>query len=353
MENPGDPRETQKAQEIPIVSRGIINYFLIAENLPPEAFQPTNINNPIRFILQNKEVSERDRRYFLEKLANHDYGHTQILFFRDLVGPQSPVSLNEKEKQTNLNIIRNDPDLTEILDLYPGGVKDISVNPNSIDITWGVYSTRKRIQGANPEKALEEFQKFLTLVHGEKAFEFAKNFTLLKADAIKQFGETPKRWERPPRSTGWSTAGDREQSDSTGFGNRPHNWTRPSYGWAPPPPRSESKSGQQSSWDEAANRFKEEWGNRNPPPPPPKQEAKKPPTLENVDPKGYYRVLGLDPTEMRTLSPEEYAHKLKKAYRTAALANHTDVGGSREAIVAVNLAHDFLSDPLKRQGYGR
>ncbi|ROZ61750.1 J domain-containing protein [Kocuria soli] len=57
----------------------------------------------------------------------------------------------------------------------------------------------------------------------------------------------------------------------------------------------------------------------------------------------HYQVLGV----ARTASQDE----IKRAYRRAMRRNHTDVGGSAEETVKINLARDTLANPLKRKEY--
>ncbi|GFZ49009.1 hypothetical protein JCM24511_06758 [Saitozyma sp. JCM 24511] len=59
--------------------------------------------------------------------------------------------------------------------------------------------------------------------------------------------------------------------------------------------------------------------------------------------KDYYKVLGVPrDADERTI---------KKAFRTAAKANHPDVGGSEEKMAAINEAYEVLSDAELRQRY--
>jgi len=73
----------------------------------------------------------------------------------------------------------------------------------------------------------------------------------------------------------------------------------------------------------------------------------------SLDPKGYYKALGIDPVLARTLSEERLDELLQGIYRVYAKINHPDRGGDTERMKKVNSARDFFADPLNRRSYGR
>lgn len=70
------------------------------------------------------------------------------------------------------------------------------------------------------------------------------------------------------------------------------------------------------------------------------------------DSKGYYRILGIDPDDAVSLSPEKFEKMLRSIWRAKSHAFHPDTeGGDNVKQTAINQAYEFLKDPNKRRGY--
>lgn len=75
--------------------------------------------------------------------------------------------------------------------------------------------------------------------------------------------------------------------------------------------------------------------------------------VDRLDPKGYYRRLGLDPTFFEELGEKAVQDLIRIHYRTLAFANHPDRGGNNETMQEINEANQTLGDPNKRSIYGK
>ena len=64
---------------------------------------------------------------------------------------------------------------------------------------------------------------------------------------------------------------------------------------------------------------------------------------KDVDNKKFYELLGVS----QTASTDE----IKKAFRKLALKHHPDRGGDKEKFQELNMAHETLTDPKKREIY--
>lgn len=76
-------------------------------------------------------------------------------------------------------------------------------------------------------------------------------------------------------------------------------------------------------------------------------------TAREADPKGYYEILGIDPFLAQTLSEEKFKTLLTATYRAYSKVYHPDIGGNKNKMKQLNLAHEFLLDPQKRRTYGK
>ena len=74
--------------------------------------------------------------------------------------------------------------------------------------------------------------------------------------------------------------------------------------------------------------------------------------LNSLDPKGYYRALGISPELARQLSSEQLDNLIQGVYRAHAKVLHPDAGGDGEEMKKVNAAYDFLKDLSRRAGCG-
>ncbi|MBI2020635.1 DnaJ domain-containing protein [Candidatus Daviesbacteria bacterium] len=72
-----------------------------------------------------------------------------------------------------------------------------------------------------------------------------------------------------------------------------------------------------------------------------------------LDPKGYYKTLGINPDMARRLPEETLSELMSKVYRAYANAFHPDKGGDNSMMRGINMAYDFLRNPRSRQVYGR
>lgn len=77
------------------------------------------------------------------------------------------------------------------------------------------------------------------------------------------------------------------------------------------------------------------------------------PKEEISDPKGYYRILGVNPSLLRVLSPDQSEILLRGLFRAYAMIYHPDRGGSNEAMIKLNEAYDFLQNPANRNSYSK
>lgn len=75
--------------------------------------------------------------------------------------------------------------------------------------------------------------------------------------------------------------------------------------------------------------------------------------IDRLDPKGYYRILGLHPSFFEELSEEAIQKLIQSHYRVLAGVHHPDVGGSNEKMQLLNEAREVLRDPEKRKRYGK
>lgn len=71
------------------------------------------------------------------------------------------------------------------------------------------------------------------------------------------------------------------------------------------------------------------------------------------DPQGYFRALGVNLEFLRTLPESEVGPYLESMHRLAARVMHPDRGGNTEVMKVVNIAYDYLKDPLNRKNYLR
>ncbi len=305
METPNSSGERKTNEPInPVIARSIVNYFQMAENFPPESFEPGNPGNPIRFIDQDRNISVQQFNDFMKDLADDKYSALEYKFFESLPSEQSPVAINISEKIKNLQTIRNNPRLKNILDLYHGEL-NVSLNPGNIESTWNILRIRSGLDRLDINQVKADFDNFLHLFFGNKALDYVKTFVSLRESAHKKYGEKKKPWDTNPLL---------------------RSQTKPEEKYFSFKPKSDESKESDSSRET---------------------------TIALLDPRGYYQILGLDPISTKALPPEEFAQALKLAYRKAVKKTHTDVGGEREAIVRVNLARDFLENPLNRQTYGR
>jgi hypothetical protein len=320
MEGKGAPNESTNGQESlnPRIVRGIVNYFHMASDAPPESFEPGNPGNPIRFILQDRSVTTHQINDFLRSTAERKYSILSINFFKDLVGPQSPVALDKDTKRENIHQIMLDQTMNNYLEDFksygsidPGRIKTKRESIKS-GIQFGLHGKR------NVAEDLRKFDKFLELYFGKTALEFSAQYALLEEAAKNKFPDRRPRWESHYNSS-YANPGPRPAGSH--FGSR-----RPPRFQEPPP------------------RFERPY-------PDPEREPQTPPA--RLDPKGYFAALGINPMEIRELSEDELAEIINQNWRKAVKQHHTDVGGQREAIVRVNVARDFLLDPAKRRTYGK
>lgn len=86
----------------------------------------------------------------------------------------------------------------------------------------------------------------------------------------------------------------------------------------------------------------------------PQPEFKKPeppPPISNpLDPRDYYKALGLDPMVIRSSADPQ--RDILQAYRQASQQNHPDHGGDTKAQAKINVAYGFLKDVANRSAYG-
>lgn len=71
------------------------------------------------------------------------------------------------------------------------------------------------------------------------------------------------------------------------------------------------------------------------------------------DPRGFYKVLGIDPTLAASLTQDAFDALLTSLYRAYSRVHHPDLGGDTERMKLVNNAYEFLKNPLNRRTYGR
>lgn len=70
------------------------------------------------------------------------------------------------------------------------------------------------------------------------------------------------------------------------------------------------------------------------------------------DSKGYYKILGIDPDDATSLSPEKFEKMLRSIWRAKSHAYHPDTErGDAARQVAINEAYEFLKYPNRRRGY--
>lgn len=73
-----------------------------------------------------------------------------------------------------------------------------------------------------------------------------------------------------------------------------------------------------------------------------------------LDPKGYYKAMGMDPFFVRELSGEDFDKYLKGLYRVQSHAFHPDKEtGNTEQMQHLNEAYNFLKSPVNRRDYSR
>lgn len=63
------------------------------------------------------------------------------------------------------------------------------------------------------------------------------------------------------------------------------------------------------------------------------------------------RVHGNNHYKTLNISPGATEHEIKKAYRSEMRKAHPDVGGSKEAFLAVQTAYEILKDPVTKKKY--
>lgn len=81
------------------------------------------------------------------------------------------------------------------------------------------------------------------------------------------------------------------------------------------------------------------------------QEIPKASIVEQLDPKGYYRNLGIHPQAFEGLKEEEIQDLVLRHYRFYANKFHPDKGGNLEQMKKINEAYEILKDANKRKGY--
>lgn len=308
----GQPQERLN----PVIGRRIVGYFQIAQHLPSEDLEPNHPLNPIRNLLGDKPITQDDMDEFLENLGRGRLGDLSKAFFKGIVGPRSPVALDETTKTENLREINSDQELDDIMfefkessehSIYPES------HPSNIDFFRKTFLINAQWLGATElQEASLKFERFLELYFGSEVLAYSKQFSILQTMARKKY-----RWEARHK--------DFYARLSSSPPPRKH---RTFIGSGPPDARSRYSST----------------------PPQNPTETRSSPT--NPDPKGYYEVLGLDPS-VRGLPYDKFNKILRDAWRQAVKETHTDVGGDNADIVRVNVAKTFLKDPQRRQNYGR
>jgi hypothetical protein len=73
----------------------------------------------------------------------------------------------------------------------------------------------------------------------------------------------------------------------------------------------------------------------------------------DLDPKGYYAALEIDPARLRRMPDAEVQQLITRQYRALARRHHPDVAQDSDRMPRLNRAYAELSDPEKRQEYGR
>lgn len=81
-----------------------------------------------------------------------------------------------------------------------------------------------------------------------------------------------------------------------------------------------------------------------------KKPEPQPPIINPMDPREYYKVLGLNPIMIK--SEVDVQRALLQAYRQASMQNHPDHGGDTKEQAKINVAYQFLIKPENRSAYG-
>lgn len=81
-------------------------------------------------------------------------------------------------------------------------------------------------------------------------------------------------------------------------------------------------------------------------------EAPRANLVDQLDPKGYYRALGLHPQAFEGLSEEKIQELLTRHYRFYAMELHPDKGGDTRKMQQINEAYSAMKDPNQRRRYG-
>lgn len=73
----------------------------------------------------------------------------------------------------------------------------------------------------------------------------------------------------------------------------------------------------------------------------------------DLDPEGYYRVMGLHPAALVGLTEEQASRRVRLAFQASSFIHHPDTGGNAEAMKKLNDAKEVLLDPIRRKVYGK
>lgn len=81
-------------------------------------------------------------------------------------------------------------------------------------------------------------------------------------------------------------------------------------------------------------------------------EAPRANIVDQLDPKGYYRALGLHPQAFEGLNEEKIQDLLIRHYRFYAMEFHPDKGGDTKKMQQINEAYSAMKDAAQRRRYG-